>query len=540
MANPIPGTSKGKEVLVMTIDIGDGRQDTISIQENDDPIDLARNFSAKHHLDYEMQETLLNHIIENIQSSLRSPKNEEKHSDWLQSDIISPSHNETSSKGLKPKKGTVYDRIYQQLKKNNTSVSVHQDLSVSKSSVNFNYGEYLYLKGVQKLEEQKKKCQETKNRELEEADLQELTFSPAINNYSSIKSNRPAGKPEEVLAQKGKEYQEKLEKKKQDLEAEALKECKFQPKINKKLNISRSGGIHQTLYNQAEKLKEKQLKNLEKDSKQYSFKPNVEMTKKKDSTESKEQVFDRLDSTKKQLQEKLESQRKLQEAQEFDPATGQRLFRPKTNKPQEKRQVAAPVWDVLYSQNDSKKKELDKLKLEQEKIVQETSESKKVCEGSDRIFHDFRKRQYEKLFKLFDSDEDGMISPNAIKIDGLDMKKLEILTPFFEDMEKNHENLDFNAFCARMDVVFKGLNVAQRAILLKKDGKAGLETEVERKPAISQNSVALAEKKRKSLPSDMYERLTAVNKMTEMKMQKIKEEKEKELIKECTFKPQLK
>lgn len=179
------------------------------------------------------------------------------------------------------------------------------------------------------------------------------------------------------------------------------------------------------------------------------------------------------------------------------------------------------------------------MKTEQQKMLEAASSSKKSCEGSDKIFHDFRLRQYERLFKCLDSDCDGKISATAIKIDQIDVKALEILTPFFEELQTSEATISFEQFSSKMDVLCKSLNVAQRSQLLKRETKEEV-VEPERKPFISQNSVILAEKKRSSQPSDMYERLTTANKMTEMRMNKIKEDKEKEHSKECTFKPAIK
>ena len=179
------------------------------------------------------------------------------------------------------------------------------------------------------------------------------------------------------------------------------------------------------------------------------------------------------------------------------------------------------------------------MKTEQQKMLEAASSSKKSCEHSDKIFHEFRLRQYERLFKSLDSDYDGLISANAIQLDQIDIKALEVLTPFFEELQNTEGALNFQQFTQRMDVLFKMLNVAQRSQLLK-EGTKNEEQEPERKPVINQNSLILAEKKRSTLPVDMYERLTTANKMTEMRMQKIKEEQEKEQSKECTFKPTLK
>ncbi|OMJ67225.1 hypothetical protein SteCoe_35668 [Stentor coeruleus] len=537
------GHQSNRELLVMTVEIGDGRQDVIAIHENDDPSELARVFAEKHNLDNSLMESLISLIQENKDIIHKKELGQVGSLDWMVSNSMSPSQhlNDHKDKGLKkPKKGTVYDRIYQQLKKNNTSTSIQSSqMSKSKSSGNFNYGEYLYVKGLKKKDEIKKTA-ELKQQAKEDSELPELTFSPNINKNSSMISPRNSDKPEENLWKKGKDYQNHLEKLRQAQQEDEMKECKFTPAINtksKKKNGSKK--TYEQLYENAEKLKEKQMKKIEEEQKQYTFKPNVSLTKKKGVYESKEEVFDRLDSTKKVFEEELERIRKEQEEKDVDDTTGQKLFKPMINNTGEKRTTQIAVWDILYSRNDTKKKELEDLQNEQLKQAEAASASKKSLPESDKIFHDFRQRQYERLFKTLDSDADGYISANAIRIDQIDIKALEILTPFFEELQSSEDALDFTQFANKMDVLCKGLNVAQRATLLKKETKQEIE-EPERKPYISQTSVILAEKKRSSMPADMYERLTASNKMTEMRMQKIKEDKEKEMSKECTFKPSLK
>ncbi|OMJ92934.1 hypothetical protein SteCoe_4144 [Stentor coeruleus] len=537
------GHQGNRELLVMTVEIGDGRQDVIAIHENDDPSDLARIFAEKHGLDNSLMQSLISLIQENKDIIRKKEQGEVGSLDWMASHSMSPSQQirEHKNKGPKqPKKGTVYDRIYQQLKKNNVSASMQSSqMSKSKSSGNFNYGEYLYVKGLKKKEEQKKTA-ELKQQAKEDLEIPELTFSPNINRNSSAISPRNPEKPEEKLWKKGQEYQEKLQKLKQAQEEDQMKECKFTPSINTKTKKKdQSKKAYEQLYGMAEKLKEKQMKKLEEDQKQYTFKPNVSLTKKKGVKESKEEVFDRLDATKRAYDEELERIRKEQEEKDVDDLTGQKFFKPLINNTGEKRTTQTTVWNMLYSRNDTKKKELEDLQNEQLKQVEAASVSKKSLAESDKIFHDFRQRQYERLFKTLDSDDDGFISANAIRIDQIDIKALEILTPFFEELQTSEENLDFAQFSNKMDVLCKGLNVAQRSTLLKKETKQ--ETlEAERKPFISQTSIVLAEKKRSSMPADMYERLTAANKMTEMRVQKIKEEKEKEFTKECTFRPSLK
>jgi hypothetical protein len=318
-----------------------------------------------------------------------------------------------------------------------------------------------------------------------------------------------------------------------------MKECKFTPSINtKSKKNNQNKKTYDKLYEMAERLKEKQLKVQEEEQKQYTFKPDVSLTKKKGMKETKDDFFDRLDSAKKVYDQELDRIRKEQEEKDVDDITGQKLFKPVVNST-EKRATQADVWNILYSRNDTKKKELEDLQKEQLKQTEAASVAKKSLAESDKIFHDFRQRQYERLFITLDSDCDGFISANAIRIDQVDVKALEILTPFFEELQTSEETLDFMQFCNKMDVLCKGLNVAQRSTLLKKETKQET-VEAERKPFISQTSVILAEKKRSSMPGDMYERLTAANKMTEMRVQKIKEEKEKEASKECTFRPSLK
>lgn len=94
------------------------------------------------------------------------------------------------------------------------------------------------------------------------------------------------------------------------------------------------------------KSKEKQLKVQEEEQKQYTFKPDISLTKKKGVKETKDDFFDRLDSAKKVYDQELDRIRREQEEKDIDDITGQKLFKPVVNST-EKRATQANVWNIL-------------------------------------------------------------------------------------------------------------------------------------------------------------------------------------------------
>jgi len=67
---------KGKEILIMTVEIGDGRRDNIHVFENDRPEDLALEFCHRHGLNEKLQDALTQHIQSNIEQVLNDQKSE--------------------------------------------------------------------------------------------------------------------------------------------------------------------------------------------------------------------------------------------------------------------------------------------------------------------------------------------------------------------------------------------------------------------------------------------------------------------------------
>jgi hypothetical protein len=556
MANNMDAVDRGKQLLVMTVDIGDGRQDFITVCEHDDPSYLASEFAAKYNLDSTLQRNLKNMISENTQEVLKNGLHLREPSEdgsVSQSPFLSPIKTENfqhadsrADKSQKqeikyePTRGSVYGAVYKQLRKSTNSKSMSSVNSQSKSKKGgYNYGDYLYAKGI-KDKEQAEKFKEMKKQELFEKEIHNFTFSPLINTNSSVISPRVYDKPENILMQKKAEKEERLKKLKEEYDKEQNKECYFVPKINKaSKNREMTGNIYKELYSQAEKKREMMEKRQEESYKSWSFRPDVGTAHKRNCFETTEQFLDRLDTSKKTNEEQLEKLRKVQKAIEM----GQTEEKPKNSIVQSNKTISRynsePIWEYLYNQKDAKKKESEISQLEFAKVLENASVSKKTSEKSDKIYDNFRLKQYEKLFKEMDSDKDGVISGSAINIATIEVPLLKVLTPFFEELEKNQGNMNLQEFCSRAEDIYRGLNVEQRAVFTRRPGKKGPE-EVEKKPFVSQTSVVLAEKKRSKLPADFLERQSTVVRMEEMKAQKKREEKEAEELKECTFRPSIK
>ena len=501
--------NKNQEYLVMTVEIGDGRTDIITIHENDDPSFLAQEFASKHNLDISLQKSLSKLIRQN--QELVEKKNTidgdiENWSDWPGSnhqsqnygkyDAFTPKINEKSRKIMAKceRRGTVYERLYQKFKKPNETKDNTKTLDVSsksKSTNNINYGEWLYVRGM-KMKEAAKKISEEKKKEMQEKDEKELTFSPNINKVSSIISPRYYEKPEEILYKKAEKVKQKIELLKLKADEEALKECKFVPKINQGPRTRDSDKpIHEKLYLHAEKQKEKMLQIRENDLKKYSFAPNVEITKKREDADT-QPVYERLVNSRKKFEEGLDEIRKSR-VTDKDEVTGQKFFTPIIESKTDRRDK--PIWEHLYSQNSIATKERQEMLVEEKRFWDANASAQKTTENTQKIFQDFREKQYEKIFNSLDSDKDGKISCSAISIEDLDSRTIEILSPIFEDLQENKHAIDFHGFIERINILSRALNVDERAYLIKREQKQ-FEEPVQGVPYISPTSSKLAEKKR--------------------------------------------
>jgi hypothetical protein len=60
-----------KELLIMTIEIGDGQKDTLRVFENDDPNELAKQFCEKHGLNPNIVYPLAQNIYANMEQVLQ-------------------------------------------------------------------------------------------------------------------------------------------------------------------------------------------------------------------------------------------------------------------------------------------------------------------------------------------------------------------------------------------------------------------------------------------------------------------------------------
>jgi len=64
---------KGRKLLIITIELGNGKQEQLTIYENDNPQEVAEEFCNKHHYDRDLREILqyqIEHTIFETKSKL--------------------------------------------------------------------------------------------------------------------------------------------------------------------------------------------------------------------------------------------------------------------------------------------------------------------------------------------------------------------------------------------------------------------------------------------------------------------------------------
>lgn len=537
------------DLLVMTVEIGDGRQDTLYVKEEDSPEALAYEFAQKHGLDPVATSLLVDLITQNKEAARRRiPKQSkpfERPSAPSEVDSFKPKVKSRESAA----KGSVYDRLYQRKKK--PVVEKTRSASVSsRQSGSFNYGEWLYIRGMQS-KESLKRAAETKKQAEKVTVEQSLTFHPTINRKSSLLSPRYATRTEDLLLRKEAEKKEKLEMRKLQAEEEKLKECSFTPRINQRsqqLDTSRSSVStkprYEDLYQEASKRRERQLERFEDAAKsEFSFRPEVHAAAKVPDPDP-ESFLNRIVNSKKKFEEEMEKLRQ-DLVTDTDPVTGQKLFEPAITKdPRFDRHLeTSSVHEHLYAQKDHKKQLTEKLAQELDENIKAAQRSTKVTQNSEKLLENFRRKAYENLFNLLDSDRDGVLTSEKVDISALEDKTASILEPVLESILTSESETDFIQFHMLMDQLLEHLPLDAKSHILKRpkgedsasSGSMMKVTSTQR--SLSVRSDMLANKRRESMPGDIYTRRVGEKKITDERLEKMKKDLEKRELQECTFKP---
>ena len=206
--------AQNPEILILSLDLGDGRRKKLVLHENDNPDLLAIEFCQQNFLGPRAKLAICEEIDKHLFPNYTKEETDSQYKNLLRS---------TSLKTQKKR----------------------------------NIGHELYIKGVKMKEKTKihsKKIIESRIAE----EMKNFTFSPETN--SPIRRTKP---PEDILLEKGKEKNEKLHIKRSAKELQLLSNCTFSPEINKNsakmIKNERSPNRHIFLYHDANFIREKIL-----------------------------------------------------------------------------------------------------------------------------------------------------------------------------------------------------------------------------------------------------------------------------------------
>lgn len=546
--------SPNPELVVLNVEVADGLQGNIYVHEKDDPYQLAAEFASKYHIPPNVQADLANLIIQNKANAQRNQGGDQmlqqeeedrgSRSEWSVFASSEPDFKpkiDPLSRSIAEKiqrAGPVYDRLYKKGKKKSPDPAPAPGPHLNSS---YNYGEWQYLRGIQ-LREAKVRTKNKLQKEIEEETSRETPFHPEINRYSSLLSPRFDARVEDLLLSWGNTQDQKLDQVRTQRSVDESKDCTFHPTVNPKsvslANKKRgvTGEPFDQLYQQATQMRKREdIEYADLRKSEYSFRPESHGKKKTDETQ--EEFLNRLVNSKKPLEEQLATQRKELAAQEsLDSSTGQPYFRPHIQPHKGNQQPRSqPIHEYLYSLRLAK---LGNVEKAAEKLgPRGLQTAPELTSKTQETYQRYVQGRMATLFSLLDSDRDGKISPENMDLSGFGEKQAALLAPLFEALQNGESEWDYDIFYGHLDGLLCNMTVEERHYVLKGDKRPQAAEQSDFQPKLTAKSHVLAQKKRASMPGDIYSRGMKSMQDTAEFREASKAALEEAEMKQCTFNP---
>ena len=433
-------------------------------------------------------------------------------------------------------------------------------------------------------------------RALKEQQELQCPFQPQINEVSKLIAHplRDNGnlRTEDALIKYGRQARERLEQKRSEKLFLEIRECRFKPNISKTSKRMfggyesdgdgswRAGSAdgrekYMSLYEDALRRKERQ-------EKVYSNCMGPEFTFKPDTTKSK-YYYQRLETrdpayqqramrtmseecsrqpslgrhhyrtaSEGRLSEKERLQRSLKKSATLsnelsDPESGFPWFRPRVgrgprnpNNPRYHMQDRREVARLLYELDRERRAKLESKRRAQAAAQAELHERVHTTEKSRAMVEERKIARFSDLFRLLDSDRDGLISAERIDVSGLEPEALGVLQLVFAELEETGLALNEDEFVDACYRLYEALAPPQRKVLLRGGASRSRERPAlaPRTPAIDANSAKIAAATR-GPKEDVALVLLRKKQEYDQRARERRQEKENLELLGCTFHPNI-
>ena len=216
----------------------------------------------------------------------------------------------------------------------------------------------------------------------------------------------------------------------------------------KKVELNPEKNIYDYLYLESKIIKDKKDKKIEENMKKnYPFKPTISKKNNeliKNKNETKEDFINRLAMNKNQYEEIQSLIDKKKNKNNNNNHGSQKLFQPSIT-----RGPKNPIqreFSVNEEGNYEKKIKKESNELFNKEISNAMTKKNLYLKNSMEIIFKKKTEKIQAIFNLLDSDNDGFISSEKIKLSNLNQQTLVLLTPLLEELQSNKDNMTFKEF----------------------------------------------------------------------------------------------
>ena len=305
-------------------------------------------------------------------------------------------------------------------------------------------------------------------------DIKNNSFSPKIDNFSKYIAQNMKTERINRITTMGNILGINNNKKKKNIKIMKLKNRyerrnrSQSPKINNKINrflkekksisdeerrsytCNPNTNIYDCLYLESKIDKIIKERKLNKQlNERYTFKPLITNFAKnilKEKNENKKEFIERISSNKHKY---IDKKKECYNKNSFKPKISRG---PKNEKQREINENLKGYYDKRLIKNEE---ELQKKEIKNSK----EKENYYLKKSSDLIYK-MKLEKFKLLFEKLDSDKDGLISYDKIKLTGINNDILTLISPILKEMYENKVKIDYKIFSDKVDTLLTNQNIS--------------------------------------------------------------------------------